>query len=213
MRILEESCYLVGSEDILLRESDKEDGDSLKRQQLIWLISGWVLAGILGIMLWAGYRQEPTEPPRPSERANFVNLVDPNYPAADDEPGWDYRQEVEADLDGDGSLEHILVTARAERSPSNPNEYLWDDGQPWQVVVTSLEGEKTLVYSRWVQIGQLRVLVGEPQQNERSHLIILELTGANVSMYRVEYNGPGQTNAESLIEVPIINQAGPALLP
>ena len=32
-------------------------------------------------------------------------------------------------------------------------------------------------------------------------------------MYEVEYIGPGQTSAKHLVEVPIINQAGPALLP
>ena len=41
-----------------------------------------------------------------------------------------------------------------------------DDGQPWQVLVTSPAGETTLVYSRWVQIGQLRALIGEPQETE-----------------------------------------------
>ncbi len=185
----------------------------MNRQQLIWLMSGWILAGILGLMLWAGYRQDFAAPPNLPDQAVIVSLVDPNYPAAEGEPGWDYRQEVEADLNGDGALEHILVTARAERSPANPNEYLWDDGQPWQVLVTSSKGEKTLVYSRWVQIGQLRVLVGEPEESGGHHLIILELTGANVSMYEVEYRGPGQVTAKRLLEMPIVNQAGPALLP
>ena len=185
----------------------------LKRPHLILLISGWVLAAVLGMMLWAFYRQDDAEPPRPLEQGAAVNLVDPSYPAAKDERGWDYRREVEADLDGDGSPEHILVTARAERSPASATEFLWDDGQPWQVLATSPAGETTLVYPRRAQIGQRRAVIGEPQENGKHPLILLEMTGANVSMYEVEYNGPGQTSAKHLVEVPIINQAGPALLP
>lgn len=185
----------------------------MKRRQLLLLISGWILAGVLGFMLWAVYRLESSLPPDLSKQTELVNLVDPNYPAAENEPGWDYRREVEADLNGDGAPEHILVTARAERSPANPNEYLWDDGQPWQVLVTSPQGDKTLVYSRWVQIGQLRVMVGEPQNNGHQPLIILELSGTSLSVYKVEYTGPKQADARRLLEIPVVNQAGPAPLP
>ena len=140
--------------------------------------------------------------------------MDPNYPAAEDEPGWDYRREVEADLNGDGAPEHILVTARAERSPANPNEYLWDDGQPWQVLVTSPQGDKTLVYS---PLGPNRPAAGhrwgEPQNNGHQPLIILELSGTSLSVYKVEYTGPKQADARRLLEIPVVNQAGPAPLP
>ena len=89
----------------------------------------------------------------------------------------------------------------------------WSLPEPSVRLLTSSQVEKTLVYSRWVQIGQLRVLVGEPEESGGHHLIILELTGANVSMYEVEYRGPGQVTAKRLLEMPIVNQAGPALLP
>lgn len=193
----------------------------MKSQERLWAVSGWVLAIVLGFLLWGSYQKAPpklapkqTELRTPAEQATAVDLVDQNYPpVAKNEPGWDYRQTVAADLDGDGANDTVVVMARVERSPDNPREYLWDDGQPWQVFVESPQGEKTPVYSRWVQIGQLKVLIGEEKDDGKHDLVLLELAGAGISLYRVEYDGPKQVKSARLAAVPTVNQAGPALLP
>lgn len=192
----------------------------LLKPQWLWTLSGWILAIILGFLLWASPGKTPMQPgsPQTEQRtimeATTVDLVDKNYPTvAKDEPGWDYRQTVTADLDGDGKEDTVVLMARVERSPSNPSEYIWDDGQPWQVLVESPQGEKTPVYSRWVQIGQLKALIGEQKESGGHDLILLELTGAGISLYRVEYDGPQKTKSTRLASVLTVNQAGPAPIP
>jgi len=193
----------------------------LKPQQWFWTLSGWILAVVLGFLLWGSSPKAPIQPgppqtelSTPADQTTTVDLVDKTYsPVAEDEPGWDYRQTVTADLDGDGLEDTVTIIARVQRSPNNPHEYLWDDGQPWQVFVESSKGERTPVYSRWVQIGQLKALISEKKADGKHDLILLELAGAGVSLYRVEYSGPNQVKSTRLAAVTTVNQAGPALLP
>ena len=221
LRILEEFCYLNDKHGYITSEDAKRRLYPLKFQKGFWAVSGWMVAIILGLLLWGSTQKTPMEPgPKqtelrtPTEQATAVDLVDKNYPLVGErEPGWDYRQSVKADLDGDGAEETIVVMARVERSPNNPRDYLWDDGQPWQVFVESPQGERTPVYSRWVQIGQLKALISEETEDGKHDLILLELVGAGISLYRVEYDGPNQVESARLAAIPIVNQAGPAPLP
>jgi hypothetical protein len=92
----------------------------LKFQKGFWAVSGWMVAIILGLLLWGSTQKTPMEPgPKqtelrtPTEQATAVDLVDKNYPLVGErEPGWDYRQSVKADLDGDGAEETIVVMER-----------------------------------------------------------------------------------------------------
>lgn len=193
----------------------------MKSRQWFWTLSGWILAVVLGVLLWGAPRKAPTQPAPPpadvkvsEKEPTTTDLLDKNYaPVAQDEPGWDYKQTVAADLDGDGTQERVVIMARVERSPDNPGEYLWDDGQPWQVLVESSSGDQTPVYSRWVQIGQLKGFISEEKKNGGHDLILLELTGAGVSLYRVEYDGPRQVTSTRLATALTIDQAGPVPLP
>ncbi len=189
-------------------------------KERFWAIFGWTVATILGAALWARLQapiQIPPEKARNSaqrEQSVVVDLVDTNYPiVAKGEPGWDYYQSVAADLNGDGQDETVIIMARVERSPNRPREFLWDDGQPWQVLIQSAQGEITHVYSRWVQIGHLKGLIGDEEDNGAHPLILLELTGAGLSVYKVEYRGPHETETTRLVALPVVNQAGPAFLP
>lgn len=120
-----------------------------------------------------------------------LNLVDPAYPPGLADKGWQYRQSVEVDLDGDSVKETVWVVARASW---NGRSFDFDDGQPWQVYVEEIDGKKTYVYSRWVQIGTLEVGISE--DHGKPSVVILERQGFSVSLYRIHYGGPGVQKAE-----------------
>jgi hypothetical protein len=133
-----------------------------------------------------------------------VTLVDPRHELVTaTTPGWEYQRSLQADLDGDNTLETIEILARVLRSPSRPGEYQWDDGQPWQVYVK--DGDHiTHIYARYVQLGGLEVLVtDEPQPR----LVIAETQGAGYALYAVEYGGPGKAKATELAAVPVRDRA------
>lgn len=120
-----------------------------------------------------------------------LNLVDPAYPPGIADEGWQYRQSVEVDLDGDSAAETVWVIARAGW---NGRSFDFDDGQPWQVYVQEADGKRTYVYSRWVQIGTLEVGISEDYG--KPSVVILERQGFSVSLYRIHYGGPGVQKAE-----------------
>lgn len=122
-----------------------------------------------------------------------LNLVDPDYPPGIADGGWQYRESVEADLDGDGAKETVWVTARASW---NGRSFDFDDGQPWQVYVEEADGKRTYLYSRWVQIGALEVGISE--DHGKSSVVILERGGLSFALYRIHYGGPGVQRAESI---------------
>jgi len=113
--------------------------------------------------------------------------------------GWEYQQSMTADLDNDGSTETIFILARVLKDPLDPNEYQWDDGQPWQVYIQD-GGDITRVYARFVQIGRLNVFVTD---QEPPRLVIAEREGAGYSLYAVRYKGPGRTHTTKLAGFPV----------
>src|SRR5690606_15712646 len=74
-----------------------------------------------------------SDPASDSLPAPQVALVDTSIqPGVAGQDGWMYSRSAEADLDGDGAPERVVLMARAEVMDGRP---LWDDGQPWQVYV------------------------------------------------------------------------------
>lgn len=121
------------------------------------------------------------------------NLVDPAYPPGIAGGGWQYRESVEVDLDDDGANETVWVTARAGW---NGQSFDFDDGQPWQVYVEEADGQRTYLYSRWVQLGTLEVGIAE--DHGKSSVVVLERQPFSFSLYRIRYGGPGVQRAESI---------------
>lgn len=166
-------------------------------------VSGFRLAPALLLVLLLSACSGATDPSVPPP-APTVDLVDPQYPPAlAGDPGWNWHTQSEADLDGDGVSETVHVIARVERiEREGSDEFAWDDGQPWQVYIEAADGDRTHVYSRWVQLGWLRAAVAE-EQGVRS-LIILEEQGAGLRLFQVAYRGPGDAQAEQLAGVPLL---------
>lgn len=146
-------------------------------------------------------------PSEPSERV--VNLIDPAYPLARaGDPGWDYHRMLTTDLNGDGRLEIVHLIARVDRYAPGPNGFAWDDGHVWQVYVEDGDGEVTYLFSRWVQLGELRVASIDPfVEPESRGLAIVALEGARVALYRVDYRGTGDFDVVEVAGVPILAEA------
>ena len=65
--------------------------------------------------------------------------------------GWDYRKlAAKTDLNKDGNKENVWVLANVTKG-KNKNDWYWDDGQRWAVVIQGKEGKQTLAFLGWVQ--------------------------------------------------------------
>jgi hypothetical protein len=120
-----------------------------------------------------------------------VDLVSPNQPAAIDSPGfWEYRKMAGADLDGDGIQERIVILANI--GIQNGQEG-WNDGQQWEVRIEELDGTQTRVYAQYVQLGRVEgYIVGS---RKYPSLFLVELTGAGIRGFDIDYRGPGNVSA------------------
>ncbi len=134
---------------------------------------------------------------------DLSELINPRYPpAVGGTEGWRYHQITSADLDGDGMEETVSVTTSAVWMEER-KEYGWDDGHPWHVYVEEPDGTRTYVFSNWVQLGKLEVLVttGDP------YLVILVNGGSGLSAYRIAYEGPQQVRVERLMSLGVLTRA------
>lgn len=148
------------------------------------------------------YRNEElVERLSPEERV--VDLVNPNFPpAVGGEPGWEYHQTLTADLDGDGQEEQVSVTTNAFWMPDR-REFAWDDGHPWHVYVDEPDGSRTYLFSEWVQLGRLELIL----DREGPGLFIVYERGGGLVVYRAAYQGPGQFRTVLAFHIPLSDYA------
>ena len=157
----------------------------------------WV-ASILVICACTGEaplpRTDETQPGRDADStaAPSVVLIDSTIPpAVAGEAGWNYQQTAESDLDGDGSPERIILTARVELYRGRP---AWDDGQPWQVYIESPEGNRTYIFAQRLQLGTLTMRLGQSDNGDSTMVILLVHLPDKLSLYEISYLGPGRVS-------------------
>lgn len=122
-----------------------------------------------------------------------VDLVDPAMPpAVAGEEGWNYRVAADTDLDGDGTVEHVVLTARVEMIRGRP---AWDDGQPWQVYIEAVDGRRTHVYARRLQLGTLAMRVTRADAGRPATIVLLEHLPDQLSVYEIGYTAPAAATA------------------
>ncbi|HHW10286.1 MAG TPA: hypothetical protein GXX29_09955 [Firmicutes bacterium] len=127
-----------------------------------------------------------------------ISLVDPGHElVTQGTPGWEYHKILAADLDGDGETELVHMLARLAEDPMRPGEYQWDDGQPWQVYIED-GTEITHIYARYVQLGKLLALL---TAETSPRLALLEIQGAGVALYTIDYRGPERFRVIRLAEL------------
>ena len=132
-------------------------------------------------------------------------------PAVAGEDGWNYAQEVEADLDSDGQAERLVLTARVELYRGRP---AWDDGQPWQVYVEEGDGRRTYLYSRFVQLGTVAMRVGRAEGGLAASVILLEHLPDRLAVHEIQYDGPNDVTTSERFQRaldPTGEIAGPTL--
>jgi hypothetical protein len=169
-----------------------------RRKKVPWRwLACLIAAAVLLVLYLLGAL--PWRPPA-AHAPTMLNLVDPEQqPVTAPAPGWDYSRTLQADLDSDGAQETVHVLARVSRVPGRIDEYMWDDGQPWQVYIQ--DGDRvTHVYARFVQLGRLDVLITD---EERPRLAIVEAQGAGYALYTVVYDGPDQVTLRELARLPV----------
>lgn len=144
--------------------------------------------------------QEPAKPasaPAGSETSGRapsaapVVLVDSTLPPATaGEVGWDYHLRADADLDGDGQPERASLIARVASVPGE--DFLWDDGQPWQLYIQAADGTRTDVYRRFVQLGTVEAHVATAESGSGRVILLVEHVPQSMRIYEVTYAGPGR---------------------
>lgn len=129
---------------------------------------------ILGACRAEAPRAEPgaIAPPAVDSPLALVRLIDSTIPpAVAGADGWNFQQSAEADFDGDGVSERVVITARVELYRGRP---AWDDGQPWQVYVESTGGVRVYLYGQRLQLGTLTMRVAQPEPGQRPSIVLLE---------------------------------------
>jgi hypothetical protein len=121
-----------------------------------------------------------------------VVLVDSTIPpAVAGEAGWNYQQTTDADLNGDGQPEHIVLTAQVEMYRGRP---AWDDGQPWQVYIQAPDSSRTYVFAQRLQLGTLTMRLGVGDAGTPPTVILLVHLPDKLSLYEASYLGPGRVS-------------------
>lgn len=128
-----------------------------------------------------------------------INLINPSYPpAVAGDEGWVYHKSLTGDLDGDGRPEKISMTTNAEWLPDQ-QEFAWDDGHPWHVYVEEENGSRTHLFSNWVQLGKLDLVLDEASRD----LFIIYSRPDSLAIYRVRYETTGRTEARVAFAMPM----------
>jgi hypothetical protein len=164
-----------------------------------------LLSASMAVLLAACSTEAPP-PPEPDVIDDVVapepvDLVDPTIaPATAGEDGWNYRLGAEADLSGDGTPEHVVLTARVEMVRGRP---AWDDGQPWQVYVEESDGTRTRLYAQRLQLGTLTMRVTVGDSLAPATVVLLEELPDRLAVYEVTYRGPGDATVVAAFERPV----------
>jgi hypothetical protein len=109
--------------------------------------------------------------------------------------GWQHRQAVDIDLDGDTVAERLVlasdVTLRPDGTP------LWEDGHRWAAYVETPTGERTMLYSAFVPHGFAEVGVLAADDRGRRRVLVQERSPNQLRTFDVEYEGVGKARGQA----------------
>lgn len=107
---------------------------------------------------------------------------------------WTHRRFVDADLDGDGSQERVILAADVQSDSRGIP--LWEDGHRWAVIVE--DGDtRTLLYGAFVPNGDAETAVLSPDSTDRRHVLVRERTPQQSRAFVIAYDGPGRARTVS----------------
>jgi hypothetical protein len=108
--------------------------------------------------------------------------------------GWNYQRALQADLNGDGSEEQVVLAA--DVVVNDRDLPLWEDGHRWAVVVRE-RGSDTLVFSSFVPNGFVEAAVSTASSEGGRELFIQERTPGQIRSLVVSYQEPGSARSVS----------------
>lgn len=97
---------------------------------------------------------------------------------------WRYRHRIDADLDGDGGTESVILVADVELAADGSP--LWEDGHQWAAYVEAAES-RTLVYSAFVPNGFSEAAISAPDGRNTRTLLIVERSSRHLRVLEIEY--------------------------
>jgi hypothetical protein len=104
---------------------------------------------------------------------------------------WPHHRSIEIDLNGDDSVEHLVLASDVQLSTSGVP--LWEDGHRWAVSVGRLPAG-TLVYGAFVPNGHVEVAVLSPDAQGRRNVLVHERTPARARSIVISYLGHGDAS-------------------
>lgn len=114
--------------------------------------------------------------------------------------GWRHRAALDADLNGDGRAERLVVVS--DVSLMDSGEPLWEDGHRWGVYVED-STHRTLLYSRFLPHGVAEVAVGATDADGSRDVLILERTPQHSRSIVLRYQRPGSARPVSDANYPL----------
>jgi hypothetical protein len=136
-------------------------------------------------------------PPADSTAANPLDAppVDrARVRSVDEAASWPHRRTFEADLNGDGTSERVVLTSDVQLGDNG--KPLWEDGHRWAVFVED-QGRRTLLYAAFVPNGHAEAAVLTPDTDGRRHVLIQERTPQQARSLVVAYERPSMARAVS----------------
>jgi hypothetical protein len=139
---------------------------SLRRAMSILTISVvfGVAVGAVGCSRSDGTRVGSTDAARPLDTARVSSI---------DAAEWQHRRSIEADLNGDDTLEHLVIASDVQLSDSATP--LWEDGHRWAVFVEETP-QLTLLYAAFVPNRHVEVGILAPDAEGRRNVLVQERT-------------------------------------
>ncbi len=152
--------------------------------------------------LVAGACEQPT--PQDAERArigiaeraealpdSIPDLIQSRVPkAVAGDTGWAYQQIVNADIDGDGANEAVVLISDVQLDARG--QPLWEDGHRWQVYVQEADGTVTRLYARFLPMGKLTADLAVPPSGTGLWPVLLEQTPYHIGVFEFRYRGPNR---------------------
>ena len=128
--------------------------------------------------------------------ADLIQLRVPEAAAGDS--GWQYTRRANADLDGDGKPESVVLIA--DVTLDKRGRAVFEDGHRWQVYVEDAQARRTRIYARFLPQGTLSVSVAQPVGGVRPTIILLEQQPDRVGVYEVRYVSAGKFDVWKRLE-------------
>lgn len=152
-----------------------------------------LVAILLGSVLAAGCARGPD----PGREANPLEAppVDSSRVRSPDEPAtWGYRRALDADLNGDGTEERLVIASDVVLG--RDGRPLWEDGHRWAVYVEH-EERRTLLYAAFVPNGFVEAAALAPSDMGARDVLVQERTPAMLRALTMQYEGPGAAKLRS----------------